>query len=183
MDDRRSAVNRLEAGADASLHQSGTAVRESRRVSIAKTDICTDCPPRGVLEPAQRADGRRHVWRTRGVGMGRWDGAADGSQEQRHSTTVEAGGRDAGRGADAEPPGAESASRFIAAAASEKRDSLVIYTPEVRTIALRTEAIPRGRATWHNPRTGDRTNAISTLSGSVTRFATPGEGDWILVMR
>jgi hypothetical protein len=83
----------------------------------------------------------------------------------------------------ADQPGSEAASRFIAAAASDKGDLLVIYTPEERTIAVQTEAIPRGRATWHNPRTGERTNASSTRSGPVTRFQTPADGDWVLVVQ
>lgn len=83
----------------------------------------------------------------------------------------------------AEQPGTESASRFIAAAASDTGDLLVIYTPEVRTIAVQSEAIPRGRATWHNPRTGERANASGTPSGPVTRFEAPGDGDWVLVVR
>ena len=83
----------------------------------------------------------------------------------------------------AEQPGTESAARFIMAAASDTRDLLVVYTPEVPAIVLRTDAIPRGRAVWHNPRTGERTAARGTPSGPLTRFEAPGEGDWALVVR
>jgi hypothetical protein len=82
----------------------------------------------------------------------------------------------------AEQPGAELASRFIAAAASEKRDLLVVYTPEVRAIVLKANALPRGRPRWHNPRTGERTTARAVRAGSTVRFETPAEGDWVLVV-
>jgi hypothetical protein len=83
----------------------------------------------------------------------------------------------------AEQPGVEAAARVIAAAASEDRDLLVVYTPEVRTIALHADADPRGRATWHDPRTGAHTPAHAVRSASLMRFETPGSGDWLLVVR
>jgi hypothetical protein len=83
----------------------------------------------------------------------------------------------------AEQPGTETAARFVMAAASEKRDLLVVYTPEVRTIVLKADMMPRGRATWHNPRTGERTRAAAARAGTVVRFEAPGEGDWVLFVR
>ena len=85
-------------------------------------------------------------------------------------------------GALAEQPGLEAPARFIAAASSETRDLLVAYTPEVRTIALNADAIPRGAATWHDPRTGTRTPATPVRAGPIVRFETPGEGDWVLLV-
>lgn len=83
----------------------------------------------------------------------------------------------------AEQPGVEAAARFIAAAASEDRDLLVVYTPEVRTIALNGDAVPRGRATWHDPRTGAHTPAHAVRSASLIRFEAPAGGDWLLVVQ
>lgn len=84
----------------------------------------------------------------------------------------------------AEQPGTESASRFVMAAASDKRDLLVIYTPEARTLSVHSGAIPRGRAIWHNPRTGEQSEARGTRADNgVTMFDTPAEGDWMLVVR
>lgn len=83
----------------------------------------------------------------------------------------------------ADQPGSGVAARFIAAAASEKGDLLVVYTPEVRTIALKREAVPRGRAAWHNPRTGERTNARALRESARVRFETPADGDWVLVVK
>lgn len=83
----------------------------------------------------------------------------------------------------ADQPGSGVAARFIAAAASEKGDLLVVYTPEVRTIALKREAVPRGRAAWYNPRTGERTNARALRESARVRFETPADGDWVLVVK
>ena len=83
----------------------------------------------------------------------------------------------------ADQPGKETAARFVAAAASDKRDLLVVYIPEARTVALKSEAVPRGSATWHNPRTGERTSAIGIDEGAIIRFDAPGEADWVLVVK
>lgn len=84
----------------------------------------------------------------------------------------------------AEQPGTESASRFVMAAASDTRDLLVIYTPEARTLSVHSGAIPRGRAIWHNPRTGEQSEARGTRADNgLTMFDTPAEGDWLLVVR
>jgi hypothetical protein len=83
----------------------------------------------------------------------------------------------------AEQPGTETAARFIMAAGSEKRDLLVVYTPEVRTIALKADLAPRGQAWWHNPRTGERTKATRHRADEVMRFEAPAEGDWVLLVR
>lgn len=82
----------------------------------------------------------------------------------------------------AEQPGTDTPSRFIAVAATESRDLLVAYTPEPGTIALAIDAVPRGPAEWHDPRTGARTKASAVRDGSIVRFETPGEGDWALVV-
>ncbi len=83
-----------------------------------------------------------------------------------------------------EQPGADQPARFIAAGASEARDLLVVYTPEMRTIMLHPGNVPQGRQPmWHNPRTGARSVAKSTRSKSAVRFDTPEEGDWVLVVR
>ena len=83
----------------------------------------------------------------------------------------------------AEQPGTETAARFIAAARTEQRDLLVVYTPEARTIALHAAGVPRGRAEWRDPRTGEVTTATGQESGSVIRYDTPGDGDWVLLIR
>ena len=82
----------------------------------------------------------------------------------------------------AEQPGTTAASQFIAAAASDDRDLLVAYTPEPRRIVLSRDRVPRGRAEWRDPRTGRRSTARGVTSGATTTFATPADGDWILLI-
>jgi hypothetical protein len=83
----------------------------------------------------------------------------------------------------AEQPGADAAHLFIAAAASGNRDLVVVYAPDARSIAVDGSALPPGQAIWHDPRTGGRSSATGARSGSVVRYETPGEGDWVLVLR
>jgi hypothetical protein len=82
----------------------------------------------------------------------------------------------------AEQPGTIAPARFVAVAASAERDLLVAYTPEAGTIAIRTAALPAGRARWVDPRTGTRSDARPGKSESVLRFETPGPGDWLLLI-
>ena len=82
----------------------------------------------------------------------------------------------------ADQPGATEPARFIAAAASAEGDLLLAYTPEAAAISLTTAAVPSGRAQWIDPRTGRRTNARSVRDGTVSRFDTPGPGDWLLLI-
>ena len=82
----------------------------------------------------------------------------------------------------AEQPGTAAAAHFIAAAASDKQDLLVAYTPEPRVISLRAQQMPKGRASWWDPRTGARSAARPSVEGDTIRFETPSEGDWVLTV-
>jgi hypothetical protein len=82
----------------------------------------------------------------------------------------------------AEQPGTTTPATFIAAAESAEHDLLLVYTPEAGTISLQTALLPAGAAQWVDPRTGARSTARSVSSGSVTRFQTPGSGDWLLLV-
>jgi hypothetical protein len=82
-----------------------------------------------------------------------------------------------------EQPGTATAATFIAAAMSDARDQLVIYTPEPASIRLHAGQVPQGPAVWFDPRSG-RSTPATPLTGEVTvRFETPGEGDWVLVVK
>ena len=84
----------------------------------------------------------------------------------------------------AEQPGAGAASRFVAASASDAGDLVVAYTPEAGAIRIVSERVPSGgRAIWHNPRTGERSDAKGVPQSAAVRFETPGEGDWVLLLR
>jgi len=79
-------------------------------------------------------------------------------------------------------PGQSAANQFIAVAGSAERDLLVAYTPLQATIQLAAGAVPRGAATWGNPRTGARSPASGITSGAAIAFEPPGEGDWLLIV-
>ena len=79
-------------------------------------------------------------------------------------------------------PGIETAREFISAAATPAGDLLVIYTPVVSVVTMRTEGVPPGPAIWMNPRTGERTPAAAIVDEGRARFTSPGAGDWLLVV-
>jgi hypothetical protein len=83
----------------------------------------------------------------------------------------------------AEQPGTGAAARFIAAAASDKRDLAVVYSPESQAIRLDAQRLPRGRASWVNPRTGERSPAAGQRSGTLVEFTPPGSEDWVLLFQ
>lgn len=82
----------------------------------------------------------------------------------------------------AEQPGEREAKRFIMAAASEKGELAVVYTP-IDPVLLRAEGLRRPiAAIWFDPRKG-QTSRAGEIAQGVTRFEPPGEGDWILCLR
>lgn len=82
----------------------------------------------------------------------------------------------------AEQPGTRAPARFVAAATSSERDLLVAYTPEPGAIVIHAASVPTGVARWVDPRSGTRSTARPVAAGSVTRFETPGPGDWLLLI-
>jgi hypothetical protein len=81
-------------------------------------------------------------------------------------------------------PGNQAASRFVAAAKSDRRDLLVLYVPEDRTIEVKLDLMPESPSvTWVNPRTGERSPAVAVVTATTCQFPTPAEGDWILFMK
>jgi hypothetical protein len=84
----------------------------------------------------------------------------------------------------AEQPGAGAPARFVTVSASDSRDLIVAYTPEPGVLRLLADKMPAGaRAVWHDPRTGERRDATGVRDQPVLRFETPGEGDWVLLIR
>jgi hypothetical protein len=81
-------------------------------------------------------------------------------------------------------PGTGTPARHIAAARSEKGDLSVIYVPNERNIKVKSNAIPSSPdLTWFNPRTGETAAPVGVVANDAVEFATPGEGDWVLVMK
>ena len=84
----------------------------------------------------------------------------------------------------AEQPGTVAPKRFIAVAATEARDLLVIYVPEDRTLEVLLEALPPSpKVGWFNPRTGENSPAVAVVGARTCQFPTPDPGDWLLVMK
>jgi hypothetical protein len=84
----------------------------------------------------------------------------------------------------AQQPGMEAPRRHIAAARSEAGDLLVIYVPEDRTIDVLQKFVPRDfSASWFNPRTGKSSSVVAVVNDKAIQFATPEEGDWLLLLK
>jgi Protein of unknown function (DUF4038)/Domain of unknown function (DUF5060)/Putative collagen-binding domain of a collagenase len=81
-------------------------------------------------------------------------------------------------------PGDEHPAKYISAAQSPDRNIALIYIPEERSVDLNVNALPPSpKATWINPRTGERIAATQYVSGSICRFITPQSGDWLLLIQ
>jgi hypothetical protein len=84
----------------------------------------------------------------------------------------------------AQQPGAEVPRRHIAAARSDAGDLLVIYVPEDRTVDVLQKSVPRDfSASWFNPRTGKSSSVVAVVNDKAIQFATPEEGDWLLLLK
>ncbi len=80
-------------------------------------------------------------------------------------------------------PGTANPARYVAAARTDKKDVMVVYIPEDRTIEIKLDALPPSpNITWVSPRTGEKSPAVAVVTASTCQFPTPAEGDWILLM-
>jgi hypothetical protein len=81
-------------------------------------------------------------------------------------------------------PGTEAPGRHIAAARTERGDLAVVYVPEDRSVSLLKSALPHEfKAQWFDPRSGQESAAPADARGGALSFATPAEGDWVLLLR
>jgi hypothetical protein len=81
-------------------------------------------------------------------------------------------------------PGQQAPARFIAAARAEAGDLAVMYVPEDRTVEVRFQSLPSSLdASWFSPRTGERSPVVAVVNADSVQFATPSEGDWLLVLK
>jgi len=79
-----------------------------------------------------------------------------------------------------EQPGAQDASRFVAAARTEDSEWALAYLPAGGSIALWTEQLKKvGQARWFNPRTGTWHGPVA-VTQSPARFTAPDAEDWVL---
>jgi hypothetical protein len=80
-------------------------------------------------------------------------------------------------------PGASNPARYVAAARTDKKDVMIVYIPEDRTIEIKLDALPPSpNITWVNPKNGETSPAVAVVTANTCQFPTPAEGDWILLM-
>jgi hypothetical protein len=81
-------------------------------------------------------------------------------------------------------PAIASPRRHIAAAATGTKDLSVIYVPEDHAFEMFLDALPSSPAiSWTSPRTGQTSTAVAVIAGRTCQFPTPGDGDWVLVIK
>lgn len=84
----------------------------------------------------------------------------------------------------ANQPGKADPKAHIAAAQSATADLTVVYTPQARAVDLHIEKLPaQFSASWFDPRTGATEEVVAAVNGSTIQFATPSEGDWVLLLK
>jgi len=80
-------------------------------------------------------------------------------------------------------PGATNAAHYVAAARTDRKDLMIVYIPEDRTIEIKLDSLPPSpNITWVSPKTGERSPAVAVVTANTVQFPTPAEGDWILLM-
>ncbi len=81
-------------------------------------------------------------------------------------------------------PGDQKPQRYIAAARADAGDLVVVYVPEDRMVEVRLNGLPPSvDAGWFNPRTGERNPVVAVVNADSVQFATPAEGDWLLLLK
>jgi hypothetical protein len=84
----------------------------------------------------------------------------------------------------AQQPGEQAVRRTITAGLTEEKDLGVIYIPEDRAVEIKMDAFSSEvSAEWFNPRDGSRTNIGSVENKGTHKFETPGDGDWVLLLK
>jgi hypothetical protein len=80
-------------------------------------------------------------------------------------------------------PGTATPSHYLAAARTDRKDIMIVYIPEDRTIEIKLDALPPSpNITWISPKTGEKSPAVAVVTANTCQFPTPAEGDWILLM-
>ena len=81
-------------------------------------------------------------------------------------------------------PGLQSPSRHVAAAANESQNLTLVYVPQDRAVEISLGAMPKSpTVNWFNASTGDISPAVAALKETSCQFATPRQGDWLLVVK
>jgi hypothetical protein len=83
----------------------------------------------------------------------------------------------------ARQPGVNDPQARIAAARTDTKDMVIIYTPSERNVSVRFSFVPPNcKAQWLNPRTGLEAPAIGVVTMQTIEFPTPDAGDWLMVL-
>jgi len=81
-------------------------------------------------------------------------------------------------------PGNNAAAKYVSAARTDKKDLMVVYVPEDRTIEIKLNSLPPSpNISWFNPRNGETSPAVAVVTTDTCQFPTPEEGDWILIIK
>jgi len=81
-------------------------------------------------------------------------------------------------------PGKNAAAKFVSAARTDKKDLMIVYVPEDRTIEIKLTSLPPSpNISWFNPRNGETSPAVAVVTTDTCQFPTPEEGDWLLVIK
>lgn len=81
-------------------------------------------------------------------------------------------------------PGRDDARRTVVADRTEDGTAAIVYIPMEETIILRLTGLPTPvRGTWISPRDGAHHDAGVAPEGQTWQLRTPGDGDWIVVLR
>jgi len=81
-------------------------------------------------------------------------------------------------------PGKNAAAKFVSAARTDKKDLMIVYVPEDRTIEVKLNSLPPSpNISWFNPRSGETSPAVAVVTTDTCQFPTPEEGDWLLVIK
>ena len=84
----------------------------------------------------------------------------------------------------AEQPGDEVLSEYAAASSSSDGSLVLVYTPVEQRLKINVARLPTPLiASWINPRTGERSSVLAVLRGTAIECASPGPGDWLLLLR
>jgi len=81
-------------------------------------------------------------------------------------------------------PGRNAPAKSVSAARTDKKDLMIVYVPEDRTIEVKLNSLPPSpNISWFNPRNGETSPAVAVVTTDTCQFPTPEEGDWLLVIK
>lgn len=72
----------------------------------------------------------------------------------------------------------------VSAASTSAKDLTLVYVPQPGPVDVSLQAMPPSPLiSWLEPRQGSTRSAVAVVSGSVCQFPSPGDGDWVLLIK